>query len=353
MGKEASGRLRPLNLHRDFEGMSKLIELAFAEDFQRVGVQFQEELEAVRRLVPWVLLLGRFSKFFREMLGGYVWEDRGQIVGSVMVQPQGLERRKWYISAVATHPNYRRKGIARRLMEAVIEHIRQRGGELALLSVRADNEPAYLLYRRLGFVHFDSMTQLKLKGGTTPLFVRIERFDASARPSFKEIVARMAQVVQEMVPSGYTLRPMGLGEWRARYELAKEATPPEVQAFNPISERECRVAPWMRLLAPFFNFLQRVEDHRWAAELNGRLVGVLTLQAVRYRSVHQLRLLVHPEHESVAEALVLKGLSLSQGYPGYGVLATVRSSRTELLRLLMRYGFREVSTLHQLGLRLK
>ncbi len=159
-----SGCLRPLDLRRDFEGLSKLIETAFAEDFQRVGVQFQEELKAIRRLVPWVLLLGRFSRFFRELIGGYVWEDQGQIVGSVMVQPQGLERRKWYIGAVATHPEYRRKGIARRLMEAAIEHIRKRGGELALLFVRADNVPAYQLYLGLGFVHFDSTTQLRLDG---------------------------------------------------------------------------------------------------------------------------------------------------------------------------------------------
>ncbi len=331
--REASGQLRSLDLRRDFDGLSKLIEIAFAEDFQRVGVQFQEELKAIRRLVPWVLVLGRFSKFFREMLGGYVWEAAGpavapqaRIVGSVTVQPQGLERRKWYISAVATHPDYRGRGIARRLMEAAIGHIRERGGELALLSVRADNEPAYQLYLSLGFVHFDSTTHLRLDG--------------------------MPQIEFKSV-AGYKLRPMGLGEWRARYELAKAATPPEVQAFNPISEREYRVALWLRLLGPFFDFLQRVDNHRWAAEAAGRVVGVLTLQAVRYPSMHQLRLLIHPEHEAVAEALLTKGLSLLKAYPGRGVLAMVRSSRTGLLELFRRYGFVEVSTLHQMGLRLK
>ena len=356
--EEASGQLRALDLRRDFEGISKLIEVAFAEDFQRVGVQFREELRAVRRLVPWVLVLGRFSKFFREMLGGYVWEDQGRIVGSVMVQPQGLERRKWYISAVATHPDYRGRGIARRLMEAAIAHIRERGGELALLSVRADNEPAYKLYLSLGFVHFDSITQLRLKPGRMPLFVSLERFDSTTPPSPKEILSRMAQIAQEeveLVP-GYRIRPMGLGEWRARYELAKQATPPEVQAFNPISEREYQVALWLRLLEPFFNFLQGVKDHRWAAEADGRVVGVMTLRAVRYSSMHKLQLTVHPEHEVVAEALLTKALcllSLLTNYSGHGVLATVGSSRTELLRLFMRYGFVEVSRLHQMGLRLQ
>jgi len=126
-----------------------------------------------------------------------------------------------------------------------------------------------------------------------------------------------------------------------------------VQAFNPISEREYQVALWLRLLEPFFNFLQGVKDHRWAAEADGRVVGVMTLRAVRYSSMHQLRLTVHPEHEAIAEALLTKGLSLLKTYPGLGVLAVVRSSRTTLLELFMRYGFREVSTLHQMGLRLQ
>ncbi|MCS7197071.1 MAG: hypothetical protein NZ930_00020 [Candidatus Bipolaricaulota bacterium] len=40
MEREASGRLRPLDLRRDFEELSRLIEIAFAEDFQRMDVQF-------------------------------------------------------------------------------------------------------------------------------------------------------------------------------------------------------------------------------------------------------------------------------------------------------------------------
>ncbi len=146
---------------------------------------------------------------------------------------------------------------------------------------------------------------------------------------------------------------MGLGEWRARYELAKEVILPEVQAFNPLSEREFRISLWMRALSPFFNLLQGVRDHQWAVEHGGRVVGVLTLWAVRYDSLHQLRIMVHPQHEAIAEALLMKGLSLLQGYMGRGILAAVPSSRMELRKLLMRYGFVEVSTFHQMGLKLK
>jgi hypothetical protein len=94
------------------------------------------------------------------------------------------------------------------------------------------------------------------------------------------------------------VRPMSPGEWRTHYELAKEAVPAEVQAFNPLSEREFRVGPWMRLLQTFSHFLERVEVHIWAAE-----------------------------------ALLTKALGSLKNYPGRGVLARVWSSRTALLDL--------------------
>jgi len=324
-----SGRLRPLDLRRDFEELGRLIEIAFAEDLQRTGVPLREELNIGRRLLPWIGLLGRLSSSVRELMSGYVWEDQGKIVGLVMLQPEGLgsERRKWVINTVATHPDYRGRGIARRLMSSALEHIRKRGGELAALTVRTDNSPAIHLYESLGFTRYDGITQLRLDG--TP--------DVELKPV-----------------EGYRLRPMGLGEWRRHYELAKEAIPPEVQEFNPISEREYRLTPWMRVLIPFFSVLQRTDYRRWAAEAEGRrLVGVLTLRAVRYPSRHQIRLLIHPEHEDAAEALLTQALSVLKDYQGCGVLAGVRSSRAELLGLFERYGFSEVDSSYRMALKLR
>lgn len=323
-----SGRLRPLDLRRDFEELGRLIETAFAEDLERTGVPLQEELSMGRRLLPWIGLLGRFSSSIRDLARGYVWEDRGRMVGLVMIQPEGLgaERRKWYISTVATHPDYRGRGIARRLMEKALEHIRGRGGELALLNVRANNAPAINLYESLGFKSFDSTTQLRLDGTPDVKFKPVE---------------------------GYSLRAMGLGEWRTRYELAKEATPAEVQAISPISERGYRVTPWMRVFIPFFSVLQRAEERRWALESEAKVVGMLTLRAVRYPSMHQLRLLIHPQHERAAEALLTQALSVLKDYQGCGVLAGVRSSRAELLDLFKRYGFFEVDASYRMALKLR
>jgi ribosomal-protein-alanine acetyltransferase len=48
-------------------------------------------------------------------------------------------------------PEERRHGIAERLVRELFEIARQKGAEVAFLEVRASNEPAQRLYRKLGF----------------------------------------------------------------------------------------------------------------------------------------------------------------------------------------------------------
>ena len=52
---------------------------------------------------------------------------------------------------LAVHPNYRRLGIARRLMEEVLLEARAEGIKTVSLEVRRSNLPAVSLYHRLGF----------------------------------------------------------------------------------------------------------------------------------------------------------------------------------------------------------
>ena len=53
---------------------------------------------------------------------------------------------------VAVHPDFRRRGIAEALINALVEQLKQRGSHALLLEVRASNGPAIALYEKLGFV---------------------------------------------------------------------------------------------------------------------------------------------------------------------------------------------------------
>lgn len=52
---------------------------------------------------------------------------------------------------VAVHPDHRRRGIARKLIEELVEALKQRGNHSLTLEVRASNTPAIALYEKLGF----------------------------------------------------------------------------------------------------------------------------------------------------------------------------------------------------------
>ena len=52
---------------------------------------------------------------------------------------------------IAVHPDHRRNGIARMLIDALCARLRQRGSRMLMLEVRASNDPAIALYEKLGF----------------------------------------------------------------------------------------------------------------------------------------------------------------------------------------------------------
>lgn len=52
---------------------------------------------------------------------------------------------------VAVHPDARRKGIAEKLIDALVDRLKERGSRCLTLEVRASNQTAIALYRKLSF----------------------------------------------------------------------------------------------------------------------------------------------------------------------------------------------------------
>lgn len=107
------------------------------------------ELERLCFSEPWseeslALLLG-------ENAAGFIAGDAaGRLVGYVglvTVLDEGQ------ITNVATHPNFRRRGVGRALMTRLFEHCKERGIAYLSLEVRESNKGAIALYEGLGFQH--------------------------------------------------------------------------------------------------------------------------------------------------------------------------------------------------------
>jgi GNAT superfamily N-acetyltransferase len=85
-------------------------------------------------------------------LFGYVWEENGKIVGNLTLIPFQRDGIWRYLAAnIATHPDYRGRGIAYRLTQTAIEHVRRQKASAIWLQVRDDNPTAHRLYLTLGF----------------------------------------------------------------------------------------------------------------------------------------------------------------------------------------------------------
>ena len=69
---------------------------------------------------------------------------------------------------IAVHPDYRRQGIAEKLVLSLVDALKAKGNYCLTLEVRASNEPAKALYEKLGF------TQVGLR----PRYYRNLREDA-------------------------------------------------------------------------------------------------------------------------------------------------------------------------------
>ena len=53
---------------------------------------------------------------------------------------------------IAVHPNFRRRGIAESLVVSLVQELRSVDSKSLTLEVRASNDPAIGLYRKLGFI---------------------------------------------------------------------------------------------------------------------------------------------------------------------------------------------------------
>ncbi len=103
-----------------------------------------------------------------------VAEDRGRLVGMALLSRRG--ERGW-ISGVGTAPAFRRMGIARRMMAALISNARSLRLSNITLEVINDNTRAHCLYLSVGFADTRELLTWSLPADADPLPVPQELLD--------------------------------------------------------------------------------------------------------------------------------------------------------------------------------
>lgn len=194
--------LRPINLRTDLAPLADLIELVFADNMDSSGRAALREMRMMSRIGVGLNVLSRMNDMALGINLGYVWIEDGKLIGNVSVYPANWPRdlgSAWIIANVGVHPDYQRRGIARKLMLASLEMIQNRRGDTAILQVDHLNEAAKNLYLSLGFIEEGAWTMFRRSG--------LSRLTPELNPVPARIVHR---------------RP---AEWRSEYRLAQRVRP--------------------------------------------------------------------------------------------------------------------------------
>lgn len=183
--------------------------------------EMMDTLKTVKSLWPLLSVVMVFIPKMRDIMLGYLWEEDGKAVGVCNTGREGMGD-TWFVGNVGVLPEHRRKGIARKVVEACVALAREKGAKTIVLDVIAGNLPAYTLYDSLGFETYGSEHELIYEKNIIP--------------------------PECPIPEGFTISPYPFFDWRTRFDLASRITPPVVKKYNPVTEARFQQPPILRII---------------------------------------------------------------------------------------------------------
>ena len=105
-------------------------------------------IDKVSFSLPWPERSFRFEIADNPASRAWVAELDGKVVGAIVAW---LLVDEAHIATIATHPDFRRQGIAGKLLIHALEYMRSEGARISVLEVRESNAAAQEMYRKFGF----------------------------------------------------------------------------------------------------------------------------------------------------------------------------------------------------------
>jgi len=189
---------RPVDARRDLAGLADVIEAAFADRLDENG---RRMVRAMRSFGRWGWLGWAAGHLFLPPAAypsGYVWIEGGRLVGNASLMRADPGSRRWVLINVAVTPVWRRKGIARALVQACLDEARRRGAGEVHLQVDADNRGARDLYQYLGF----RTTSIRATWGRRSPWPPDSSIGIGARARRPEDVPLQFALAQRLCPEG-------------------------------------------------------------------------------------------------------------------------------------------------------
>ena len=308
----STGHLRPLDAQRDLLAVADLIELCFASTMDADGEQYLRQMRRAARDIS----LFRWSPGAMERvsmpLSGFVWEENGRLVGNLSLIPLSrMGKKTYFIANVAVHPDFRRRGIARALTEAALNHIRRRRVSTAWLQVRQDNPNAFNLYHSEGFV------------------------EKARRTTWRAAISKRTDYPPPVGDIIITNRTKA--DWLQQKTWLEDNYPPEIAWNLPFHANNLRPS----LAGDFFRFLSGTFIRHWAARQKGQLLGTLSFEPTTTAS-DNFWLAASPASEALA---ILSLLPYALGKNSYRGSLSINYPAGRAQQAFIDAGFSEHQTL--------
>ena len=328
--------IRPFQLPADLDLMISLIKDGFQyPDNPDWSIQeddldgMVDQLNGVKRIWPLVRFAQIISPPLRDLLRGFIYEKNGQPGGLINYMRQRKDP-SWHIGNVTVLPAFRRRGIARKLVERTIQEITDREARVAILDVVDGNLPAFSLYENLGFEAYTSLMEYHLQ---------------------KEM-----SVAPTPLPDGYILSPLQPSNWKILYHFTERVTPESITHYEKISETRFRISFLIRVLGPLVDGVGGLRTVRLVMKkADGDVVG---WGRYRYRTrkggVNNADIQVDPKHPELALPFLSQVIAtIHEKSPGRRIELKLNDWQPALIEAAESLGCEKRYTLKRMGLLFK
>jgi ribosomal protein S18 acetylase RimI-like enzyme len=294
----------------DLNDILSLYPTCFTKELEIQGFDPDHMTDMINRVFggTGTLILGLLRLCGKEPVKLLVAEANGKIVGTTIINNRG---KSGYISSVMVHPDYRRRGIATKLMTNALNYIRRGKKMRAVLHVDSTNAPAKSVYVKLGFKAFEHLAYF-----------------------LRETNARNAE---ENAP-GVEIREFQKDDLDQIYNLIVASEDPNSLRIFDFTKKDLKT-PFLQRMFSF------ATQKKLVALLGNRIVGYVEAAYTTPKEVGRINSIqVNSEDRSLGvEKLLIEAASNEIAEGGIGrIRLTATTAKQELIETVKDLGFKEV-----------
>lgn len=325
---------RELKFKKDYDQLVELYDVVFENELSNMGTTATQVLKEMKSILPLMKVMGIFSKKYRHIMDGYVYTHDDKIIAATTVSTWNMK--DWEIAMVATSPEYRRRGLGRKLVNKSIEHAKKHKAEMCYLEVLHDNEPAYNLYSDLGFVQYDSVAKYLLELNNLP-----------------------TDIQNEQLPEKYSLKEFKRTKKTSneKYELEIRSKSELSEQFMPTDKSQFKNTLVKKILRPIVGKIFGMKFNQELIYYKDQLVATLFVNIrQKEEDITGIDLTVDKAHEQIlAKPLIeyaLNRITEAETASNKAII-TINASNEKLIEVVEEYNFKQIELNHYLGLKLK